>query len=196
MRVLGGVLQIVFFLVLVGLSLLAAGVIANRLPLTEPPGLFTRLSTYLNTNVAETKEDSPFPELRLRRYEAPPELLFDVARRAVQNLRWEIAAQDAEKKEIQTVVTSKVWHFKDDLTIQVQPAQPNGSLLWVRSVSRVGKGDLGANTRHVMDLVQAVDAIAPKQALVPQQSQTESQEGSQPKPSQETPPEPTQTEPQ
>src|SRR5919109_2564041 len=126
MRFLGGVLQVLFFLLLVGFSLIAAGIIANRLPLTDPPGLRARLWTYLNTHVAETREDSPFPELHPRRYEAPPGLLFDVARRAVQSLRWEITVLDAEKKEIQAVVTTKVWHFKDDVTIQIQPAQPSG----------------------------------------------------------------------
>src|SRR5262245_54153151 len=170
MRVLSGLLQIVFFLVLLGVALLAAGLIANRLPLSEPPGLWTRLSTYLNTNVAETQENSPFAELRPHRYEAPPELLFDVARRATQNLKWEVTNLDADKKEIQAVVTTKVWGFKDDVTLQARPAQPSGSWLWVRSASRVGKGDLGANTRHVLDLMQAVDATMPAQALVPQKN--------------------------
>jgi uncharacterized protein (DUF1499 family) len=50
--------------------------------------------------------------------------------------------------------------------------QPSGSVLWVRSVSRVGKGDLGANTRHVMDLIDAVNAIAPVQTLAPQQQKS------------------------
>src|SRR5215510_3852993 len=168
MRVLSGVLQVVFFLALLGVALLAAGIIANRLPLNDPPGLLTRLSTYLNTNVAETQENSPFAELQPHRYEAPQELLFDVVRRAAQNLKWEITVLDADKKEIQAVVTTKVWGFKDDVTIRVPPAQPSGTWLWIRSASRVGKGDLGANTRHVLDLIQAVDAIVPAQALVPQ----------------------------
>jgi uncharacterized protein (DUF1499 family) len=162
--------QILIFLLLIGGSLLVAGIMSNRLPLTDPPGLVRRLATYLNTNVAETSEDSLFPELRLRRYEAPEGLLFDIARRAVQSLKWEIANLDAEKKEIQAVVTTKMWKFKDDVTVQVRPAQPSGSVLWIRSTSRVGKGDLGANTRHVMDLVDAVNDIAPVQVLVPQQA--------------------------
>jgi uncharacterized protein (DUF1499 family) len=163
----GGLLQILFFLVLFGAALLAAGIMGNRLPLAEPPGWGTRLSTYLNTNVAETTQDSPFPELRLRRYDAPPALIFDIARKAVERLRWE-AVFDYEKKEIKAVVTTKLWKFKDDVTIQIQPAQPSGSLLVVRSVSRVGKGDLGANTRHVMDLVEIVEGTVPKEALVQQ----------------------------
>ena len=161
----GGLLQILFFLVLFGAALLAAGIMGNRLPLAEPPGWGTRLSTYLNTHVAETTQDSPFPELRLRRYDAPPALIFDIARKAVERLRWE-AVFDHEKKEIKAVVTTKLWKFKDDVTIQIQPAQPSGSVLVVRSVSRVGKGDLGANTRHVMDLVEIVEGTVPKEALV------------------------------
>jgi uncharacterized protein (DUF1499 family) len=175
MRIIGGLVQILIFLLLIGGSLLAAGIMSNRLPLTDPPGLVRRLSTYLNTNVAETSEDSPFAELRPRRYEAPEGLLFDLARRAVQSLKWEIASLDAEKKEIQAVVTTKIWKFKDDVTVQVRPAQPSGSVLWIRSASRVGKGDLGANTRHVMDLVEAVNSIAPVQTLAPQQGSPEEQ---------------------
>jgi len=163
-----GLLQIVFFLVLFGAALLAAGIMSNRLPLSDPPGWATRLSTYLNTNVAETSPDSLFPELKLRRYDAPPALIFDITRKGLERLRWETTAADNDKKELTAVVTTKMWGFKDDVTIQIQPAQPSGSWLMIRSASRVGKGDLGANTRHIMDLVEMVDATVPKQALVQQ----------------------------
>ena len=166
MRIVGGLLQVLFFLVLFGAALIAAGIMGNRLPLSEPPGWGTRLSTYLNTNVAETTQDSPFPELRPHRYDAPPALIFDITRRAVERLRWEVTGMNNDTHEITAVVTTKIWGFKDDVKIQIQPAQPSGSLLVVRSASRVGKGDLGANTRHVMDLVEVVDETVPKQALV------------------------------
>jgi uncharacterized protein (DUF1499 family) len=168
MRIVGVVLQIVFFLVLIFASLLVAGIISNRLPLNDPPGFGTRIATYLSINVAETSADTVFPELRLRRYEAPPGLLFDVARRAVQGMKWEVTNMDDTKNEIHAVVTTKLWKYKDDVVIQIQPALPSGSWLWVRSSSRVGKGDLGANTRHIMDLVRYVDETVPKQAIVSQ----------------------------
>lgn len=166
MRFLWGFIQLGIFAVLIFASLLIAGIIANRLPLTDPPGLGVRLSACLNTNIAETSEESAFLELRPRRYEAPPELLLDIVRRAVLGLKWEMLNLDTTKKEIQAVVTTKVWRFNDDVTIQIRPGQPSGSVLWVRSASRVGKGDLGANTRHVLDLIEAVNAIAPAQALI------------------------------
>lgn len=169
MRLVSGLVQVVFFLVLIGASLLAAGLIANRVPLTDPPGMVARLVRYLTTNVAETTADSPFPELRTRRYDAPPGLLFDVARRAAQRLGWDITSLDAEKKEIRAVVKTKVWKFEDDVTVHTPPAQPSGSWLVVRSASRIGKGDLGANTRHILDLVEAVEAMMPAPALHLQQ---------------------------
>lgn len=167
MRVLGVILQVIFFLGLIFVSLLAGGIISNRLPLTDPPGPGKRLSTYLGAHLAETTEDSEFPELRLRHYQTPPELLFDIARRAVKNLRWEATVLDAKRQKIQAVVTTKIWRFKDDVAIQIQPAPPGGSFLYVRSVSRVGKGDLGANTRHIVDLHMAVERILPPGALAP-----------------------------
>jgi hypothetical protein len=168
MRILGGLLQVVFFVVVVGASLLAAGLITNRLPFSDPPGVVSRVTRYLTSNVAETVVEAPFPELRLRQYGAPPGLLLDVARRAVQRLGWELAALDAEKLEIRAVVTSKMLRFKDDVTIRIKSSPGGGSLLWVRSASRVGKGDLGANTRHIMKLVDAVDRIAPTPGVVVQ----------------------------
>ena len=168
MRIVGGLLQVLFFLVLFGAALIAAGIMGNRLPFSEPPGWGTRLSTYLNTNVAETTQDSSFPELRPHRYDAPPALIFDITRRAVERLRWEVTGLNNDAHEITAVVTTKLWGFKDDVKIQIQPAQPSSSLLVVRSASRVGKGDLGANTRHIMDLVEIVDETVPKQALVQQ----------------------------
>ncbi len=161
MGVVKGILQFIFFAAFVGAGLAAAAIISNNLPMTDPPGMATRISTYLNTNVAETSRDSDFPELHLRRYQAPPNLLIDIARRAAEALHWEIGEQDAENHTMKAVVTTKLIQFKDDVLIRADPAQPSGSALYIRSSSRVGKGDLGANTRHVMDLMEAVYQLAP-----------------------------------
>ncbi len=156
-----GLLQFIFFAAFIGAGLAAAAIISNNLPMTDAPGLGRRILTYLNTNVAETTRDSAFPELRLRRYQAPPNLLIDIARRAAEALHWEMGEQDTENHTIKAVVTTKLIRFKDDVLIRADPVEPSGSALYVRSSSRVGKGDLGANTRHVMDLIEAVYQLAP-----------------------------------
>ena len=173
MRFMSGLLQVVFFLAVVWASLLAAGLISNDLPWSDPPGAGTRLLTYLTTNVAETIPDTAFPELRPRRYAAPAALMFDVARRAADALQWESSTVDPEARKIEAVVTTKIIKFKDDVTIWVEADGEERSTLFARSASRVGLNDLGANTRHLMNLFETVDIIAPVTALVAEEEVAE-----------------------
>ncbi|MCY4388130.1 MAG: DUF1499 domain-containing protein [Desulfurellaceae bacterium] len=173
MRFMSGLLQVVFFLAVVWASLLAAGLISNDLPWSDSPGMGTRLLTYLSTNVAETTPDTAFPELRPRTYAAPAALMFDVARRAAEALHWELSTVEPEERKIEAVVTTRVIKFKDDVTIWVEADGEERSTLFARSASRVGKSDLGANTRHLMNLFETVDIIAPVTAIVDKEEVTE-----------------------
>ena len=190
MRFMSGLLQVVFFLAVVLASLLAAGLISNDLPWSDPPGMGTRLVTYLSTNVAETTSDSAFPELRPRTYAAPAALMFDVARRAAEALHWELGTVEPEARKIEAVVTTRVIKFKDDVTIWVEADGEERSTLFARSASRVGVVDLGANTRHIMDLFETVDIIAPVTAVVDkEETAEESQTSSEAMPTEsDTPP--------
>ena len=173
MRLMSGLLQVVFFLAVVWASLLAAGLISNDLPWSDPPGMGTRLMTYLTTNVVETTPDSAFPELRPRTYAAPAALMFDVARRAAEALHWELNTVEPEERKIEAVVTTRIIKFKDDVSIWVEADGDERSTLFARSASRVGWGDLGANTRHLMNLFETVDILAPVTAIVDEEEMTE-----------------------
>lgn len=82
------------------------------------------------------------------------EVLFRLARRAV----LEIGAFDVEfdDERLRLDAVFRVFFFKDDVAVQVEPA-PGGSLLHVRSASRVGDGDLGVNRRRVRRFMKALD---------------------------------------
>jgi uncharacterized protein (DUF1499 family) len=138
------------------LGLIAGGLIANRPPMMDPPGLWARLVTYLGTHVAETRPDHPFPELRPRFYALPPDRLYAAAREAIAGLGWGIAAEDSAGLRLEAVVQSALWRFKDDVMVRVEPAE-GGSTLRMRSSSRIGRGDLAANTRHLLDLYAAIE---------------------------------------
>lgn len=165
-RMLSGVAQAVLFLALIGASLTAAGLISNKPRWTDPPGVPARLWTYLTTNVAETTPDSVFPELRPRTYAGPPALMFDVVRRAALTLHWELTSVDPDARRIEAVATTKLFGFHDDVTIWVTDDAEPRSTLYVRSASRVGRGDLAANVRRVMDLYATTDALAPVSTVV------------------------------
>ena len=145
-------------LLVLAIVLLVGGIMGNALPLEEPPGSFIRIYTYLNTHVAETIEGSPFPELRPRHYAMAADELHAKVKTAIAALpRWEIVAAADDRREVQAVVTSLLFRFKDDVTVTVAPEPGGRPAVLVRSVSRVGKGDLGANTRHVLDLYDALE---------------------------------------
>src|SRR6266481_1642713 len=73
--------------------------------------------------------------------------------------RWEIVESKDDTRQLHAVVTSGLFRFKDDVTVSVVP-QPGGKpQVTMRAVSRVGKGDLGTNTRHVMDLYDALEQV-------------------------------------
>jgi uncharacterized protein (DUF1499 family) len=142
---------------------LAGGILGNRLPLAAPPGPAARISTYLNTHVAETTPDSRFPELRTRNFSLPADVLYAKVKQAVGQLpRWEIIESSDDRRELNAVVTTKLFRFKDDVTINVVPEPGGRPALMIRSTSRVGKGDLGANTRHVLDVYDALAAAGVK----------------------------------
>ena len=77
-----------------------------------------------------------------------PGVAFDAALAAARSLGWTIVATDAASGRIEATATTSWFGFSDDVVIRVVPAQ-GGSRIDVRSVSRVGKGDLGANARRV-----------------------------------------------
>ena len=160
MRIVKRILVFVIIAVVGFVTLLALGIRGNHLPLNDPPGSFVRLNVYLNTHVAETIDGSPFPELRPRSYALPADVLFAKVTEAIAQLpRWEVVESKAETRAAHAVVTSGLFRFKDDVTIQIEP-QPGGRpAVLVRAVSRVGQGDLGTNTRHVMDLYDALERI-------------------------------------
>lgn len=159
----GALWMIVFLVVVFGGSLTVA-LVQNSPPWREPPGLQERLKTYLGTNVAETDERSPFPELRSRHYErTAPDHLFGVIEQAISKMSsWQIVERDPGRKIIRAVVTSQLWRFKDDVTINVVPEPASdGARLVVRSQSRLGKGDLAGNTRHILGLYAQLDSVIP-----------------------------------
>ncbi len=132
--------------------LVVGAIVVNNPPLSDPPGFRTRLFTYLTQNVAETRRDHGFPELELRSYTMSPTPLFTRVEHAITALGWEIVDFDPGRYYLHAVVVTPLLKFKDDVEVYLVPAR-EGTELHIRSSSRVGKGDLGANTRHILDLL-------------------------------------------
>jgi uncharacterized protein (DUF1499 family) len=159
-KVIKRIVLTVVVLIVLFVALLAGGVMGNALPLNDPPGSFVRLYGYLNFHTAQTDLRSPFPELRTRHYSLSADELFGKVKEAVGRMpSWTVAESNDNSRELHAIVTSKLFRFKDDVNVSVVPEPGGRPLVQIKSVSRVGQGDLGANTRHVMDLYDALEAV-------------------------------------
>lgn len=76
---------------------------------------------------------------------------------------WEITSIviNREHSSFEGVVESKIFHFKDDFIVRVTPVEGGGSVIDMRSKSRDGKGDLGANAQRIQDFFTKLD-VKPK----------------------------------
>ena len=133
--------------------LLTGGLLLNSPPLFAPPGPATRLKTYLRTNIAETRPDHPFAELRTPHFPADKQATHAAVLASMRSLGWKEIVD--EGNELRAVVVSPLLRFKDDVTVSLEPTT-DGTLLHARSASRRGRGDLAANARHLQALFAAI----------------------------------------
>ncbi|HQX74726.1 MAG TPA: DUF1499 domain-containing protein, partial [Thermoflexales bacterium] len=74
------------------------------------------------------------------------------------SLGWQIHHTDAARGMLEASETTFWFGFTDDIVIRVRPHH-EGSRIDLRSVSRVGRGDLGANARRILRFSTVFGAI-------------------------------------
>lgn len=91
-----------------------------------------------------------YPDIRPLYLAASPGDAFRKALDAARAQGWTIVAADPAAGRIEATATTRWFGFKDDVVVRVRP-DGTGSRVDVRSVSRVGKSDLGTNARRIRD---------------------------------------------
>jgi uncharacterized protein (DUF1499 family) len=79
---------------------------------------------------------------------SPDEVYKRVEATAKQMPTWQITRNDAAAHTLEGVDTTRLFRFQDDFVIEVRP-QDGGSVVQMRSKSRDGKGDIGANAARI-----------------------------------------------
>ena len=103
------------------------------------------------------KQKQAYPDIVPLTLAIPPDRAFDRALAAARGMGWEMVASDPAGGRIEATDTTFWFGFKDDVVVRVTP-QPNGSRVDVRSLSRVGVGDIGANAARIRAYLAAVKA--------------------------------------
>ncbi len=89
-----------------------------------------------------------YPDIRPLVVEQAPAAAFDGALVAARAMGWQIVAAEASQGRIEATDRTLWFGFTDDIVVRIRP-DGSGSRIDVRSVSRVGKSDLGTNAARV-----------------------------------------------
>jgi len=157
-------LKLIVLLILLVIGLVIGALWRSGAPLNGPPGTAERLRTYLTSNIAETASHSRFPELQERHYQLPPDEMLKQVQDTLKGLNWAISTEDPRRRIVQAVVTTELLGFEDDFTVTVHPRHGNSSRLAIRSASRVGQADFGANIGHILAFFEALEQDLPADA--------------------------------
>lgn len=114
-------------------------------------------TTYGDKEKAQTQRDA-YPDLQTLYLEVGYSEAFDRALKAAEQMPWEqIVTSDKEAGLIEAVDELAWFGFKDDVVIRVDTAETAArSKIDVRSVSRIGRGDIGVNAHRIREYLEAV----------------------------------------
>lgn len=94
-----------------------------------------------------------YPDIQPVTIAEPPEAAFKRALNAARDAGWQIVAATPDQRRIEATDTTTWFGFKDDIVVRVTPAD-GSSRIDVRSVSRLGQGDLGKNAARIRAYLQ------------------------------------------
>jgi uncharacterized protein (DUF1499 family) len=109
-------------------------------------------TSYGGARVANQQRAS-YPDIRPVILPVAPSTAFSAALKDAKNRGWQVVNADAAKGIIEAVATTFWFGFKDDVVVRISPA-PGGSRVDMRSVSRVGRGDIGTNASRIRSYLE------------------------------------------
>jgi uncharacterized protein (DUF1499 family) len=111
---------------------------------------------YAGEEVAAQQREG-YPDLESLYLNVEPADVFDRALSVAEDLGWEIVAAEPAEGRIEATDTTFWFGFKDDVVIRIEEA-PTGSRVDVRSKSRVGRSDVGANAARIRSFLEALQS--------------------------------------
>lgn len=102
-----------------------------------------------------TAQQAAYPAVKPMMLAMPMDEAFRKALASVQARGWQIVAAVPAEGRIEATATAPWWGFKDDVVLRLTPLG-EATRVDMRSVSRVGQGDFGANAKRIETLATAI----------------------------------------
>lgn len=109
---------------------------------------------YAGEEIASQQREA-YPDIRTLELSQPVAATFTEALAAAESMGWEIVAAESTAGRIEGTATTTWFGFKDDVVIRIEPTA-SGSRLDIRSKSRVGRSDVGANAARIRAFFDAM----------------------------------------
>lgn len=103
------------------------------------------------------EQQKAYPDIKTMTSDKPAAEVYQKALAVVREMGWEVVSQDPDEGRIEATDTTAWFGFKDDVVIRVAQ-EGTGSKLDVRSMSRVGKSDLGKNAERIRAFMEKLKA--------------------------------------
>lgn len=103
-----------------------------------------------------------YADLRPLRLASPPNEVVRRVERLARGRGWNVVAVDPRAGVVEATATTLFFRFKDDVVVRVRPdpARRGGSIVDMRSISRVGGSDVGVNAARIRGFLQELEASA------------------------------------
>jgi uncharacterized protein (DUF1499 family) len=107
-----------------------------------------------NGDLAEIQKNA-YPDIKTITANTSVQDAFNKAVNIAEDLGWIIVSKDQANSIIEATQTTTLWQFKDDIVIRIRAnAQtPDTTDVDLRSVSRIGRSDLGANANRIQRFI-------------------------------------------
>jgi uncharacterized protein (DUF1499 family) len=126
-------------------------VVPMRADAPNPPG-------YAGEETAARQREA-YPDIQPVILAQSPEQALQLALEVARDKGWLIVAAVPSEGRIEATATTFWFGFKDDVVIRVSPHDP-GARVDLRSKSRVGRSDVGANARRIRGFLDALERRA------------------------------------
>lgn len=163
-----GLLPLVFVVSTVGLKAFTVPPIHDITTDMQNPPLFVSalVERSEGDNAIEyNKEKLPamqaeaYPEVRTVFIPKAKAEVYARAKSLIENRGWALQWEDEPSGHVEALVESKVFGFKDDVVLRLKAEGAGGTQVDMRSASRVGISDLGANAKRIQAFMAELAAF-------------------------------------
>jgi uncharacterized protein (DUF1499 family) len=132
----------------------------------DPPPLVTTLQmrseavtppAYPGKVVADQQHQA-YPDIASIVLSVSPDEAFKKVDAVATAMGWDVVARAPAEGRIEAIDSSQWFGFHDDIVVRIRPAG-SGSRIDIRSKSRVGRADLGANARRIRTFASKLTAL-------------------------------------